>query len=109
MLAFIRGDTSFFKPERIDLDPQGTASLSKKAYYGFMMEYEQHRQYKKGAVIGHYFEDKKLSAVKFHSGFGPAAYDRELKQKDLGKLQYFVKADGLYDAEGTLVFRKCGK
>lgn len=105
LLAFVPGDTAF-NPERIRFDQRGKVMLSKKNYYGFMMEYEQHRDYKKGEVIGHYFEDKQLSAIKFHSAFGQAAYDRELKQKNLGTLRYIVKEDGLYSEKGELVFRK---
>lgn len=106
VLGFIRGDTTSFNPERIPLDPQGMVMLPKQNYYGFMMAYEEHRYYKKGEAIGHYFEDKKLAAIKFHSEFGQAGYDRQLKQKNLGILQYIIKEDGLYSKEGELIFEK---
>lgn len=110
LLAFRQGDTIFFNPERIRFDQQGKVVLSKQAYYGFMMEYEQHRDYKKGEGIGYYFENEhKLTAINFHSGFGQAAYDRTLKQKNLGMLQYIMKDDGLYSEEGELIFKKCEK
>ncbi|GEM_PF-1919128 len=108
LLAFRQGDTIFFNPERIRFDQQGKVVLSKQAYYGFMMEYEEYRDHKKGEGIGYYFENEhKLTAIKFHSGFGQAAYDRTLKQKNLGTLQYIMKDDGLYNKEGELIFKKC--
>lgn len=108
LLAFTHGVT-VFKPERIRFDQRGKVILSKQIYSGFMMEYEQYRyDRKKVDVIGHYFENEhKLTAIKFHSGFGQAGYDRELKQKNLGTFQYLMKDDGLYSEEGELIFKKC--
>lgn len=110
LLAFVRGDTAF-NPVRIRLDQQGRVVLSKQAYYGFMMEYDQYRyDLKKGEVIGYYFEkEDKLAVIKFRSEFGQAAYDRELKQKYLGTLQYLVKEDGLYNQDGELIYIKSTK
>lgn len=110
LIAFFRRDTAFYE-ERIRLDQQGKVALSKKAYFGFMMEYDRYKyDLKKGEVIGYYFEnEEKLIAIKFHSEFGQAAYDRELKQKNLGTLQYLIKEDGLYSNEGALIFKKCIK
>lgn len=107
VIAFFRDGTAFYE-ERIQLDQQGKATLSKKDYYGFMMEYDRYRyNLKMGEVIGYYFEnEEKLIAIKFHSEFGQAAYDRELKQKNLGTLQYLMKEDGLYSDAGKLIFKK---
>lgn len=107
LLAFVRGDTAF-NPVRIRLDQQGRVALSKQTYYGFMMEYDQYRyDLKEGEVIGYYFEkEDKLAVIKFRSEFGQAGYDRELKQKYLGTLQYLVKEDGLYSVDGELIYKK---
>ncbi|GEM_PF-2058805 len=59
-----------------------------------MMEYKQYRyDHKKGDAIGHYFEDKKLAAIKFYRGLGQADYERELKQKNYiaGRESWFIK------------------
>lgn len=98
--------TAEINEQRLELDEFGILKLSRNEFYGFMMEYERHRNdLKVGEPMGVYFDDEYLDTVEIFADVYIAGYDAELvKEHPQKNLTYIIKGSTLLFKNGKIAY-----